>query len=321
MGRYIFRRLVQVIPLLFGITFITYAIVNAAGDPLAELQLNPRMKPEDIQRIQDNLGLNEPWYTRYFHWVVNVLQGDLGLSMVNFTPVTDRILTVLPNTILLTGTAFLMSLLIAVPLGVYSAVKRNTLFDNVTTIGTVAVFAVPSFWLGLLLIILFSVKFREWGLPYLPVGGMRELRGESGLTDRIEHLILPATTLALVQLAGWARYIRGSMLEVIRQDYVRTAQAKGLRQKTVIFRHAFRNALLPLVTLLGLSVPDLLAGAIFVETIFAWNGMGRLTIDAVNDSDYTLIMGITLFFALLTIVGNLLADIFYAVLDPRIRYD
>jgi peptide/nickel transport system permease protein len=321
MGRYIIRRLIQVIPLLFGITFLTYAIVNAAGDPLAELELNPRIKAEDIERYKDSLGLNDPWYVRYFIWVGNVFQGDLGLSMINFTPVTDRILTVLPNTLLLTGTAFVISLLIAIPLGVYSAVKRNSLFDNVATVGTVAVFALPSFWLGLLLIILFSVKFREWGLPYLPVGGMRELRGETGLLDRIEHLILPAVTLALVQLAGWARYIRGSMLEVIRQDYVRTAQAKGLRHKSVIFRHAFRNALLPLVTLLGLSVPELLAGAIFVETIFAWNGMGRLTIDAVKDSDYTLIMGITLFFAFLTIIGNLLADIFYAILDPRIRYD
>jgi peptide/nickel transport system permease protein len=321
MGRYVVRRLAQVIPLLLGITFLTYAIVNAAGDPLAELELNPRIKPEDVERYKESLGLNDPWYVRYFIWVGHVLRGDLGLSMVNFTPVTDRILNVLPNTILLTGTAFALSLLIAIPLGVYSAVKRKSLFDNVTTIGTVAMVAVPSFWLGLLLIILFSVKFREWGLPYLPVGGMRELRGESGLTDRIEHLILPAVTLALVQLAGWTRYIRGSMLEVIRQDYVRTAQAKGLRHGTVIFRHAFRNALLPLVTLLGLSVPDLLAGAIFVETIFAWNGMGRLTIDAVKDSDYTLIMGITLFFAFLTIIGNLLADIFYAVLDPRIRYD
>ena len=321
MSRYILRRLAQLIPLLFGITFLTYAIVNAAGDPLAEIELNPRMTSEDVERIKNNLGLNDPWYVRYFVWVGNVLQGDFGLSLINSTPVRDRILNVLPNTLLLTGTAFVIALLIAIPLGVYSAVRRNSLFDNATTIGSVAVFAVPTFWLGLLLIILFSVKFREWGLPYLPVGGMRELRGESGLLDRIEHLILPAMTLALVQLAAWTRYIRSSMLEVIRQDFVRTAEAKGLRAKVVIFRHAFRNALLPLVTLLGLSVPDLLAGSIFVEQIFAWNGMGRLTIDAVSDSDYTLIMGVTLMFGLLTILGNLLADVFYAILDPRIRYD
>lgn len=321
MTRFIFNRLLQLIPLLFGITLLTYAIVNAAGDPLAEFELNPRMKPEDIERIKDNLGLNEPWYTRYFYWVGNVLQGDLGLSLINSTPVTDRVINVLPNTLLLTGTAFFMALGLAIPLGVYAAVRRNSLFDNVTTIGTVAVFAIPTFWLGLLLIILFSVKFREWGLPYLPVGGMREMRSESGLVDRIQHLILPATSLALVQLAAWTRYIRSSMLEVVRQDYVRTAEAKGLRAKAVIFRHAFRNALLPLVTLLGLSVPDLLAGSIFVEKIFAWNGIGRLTIDAVNDSDYTLIMGLTLMFAVLTILGNLMADIFYAILDPRIRYD
>lgn len=321
MGRYILRRLIQVIPLLFGITFLTYVIVNAAGDPLAELELNPRMSPADLEQIEENLGLNDPWYVRYFIWVGNVLRGDLGLSLINFTPVTDRIMTVLPNTLLLTGTSFVMALVVAIPLGVYAALKRNSLFDNLTTIGTVAVFAVPSFWLGLLFIILFAVKFQEWGLPSLPVGGMRELRGESGVLDRLEHLIMPAATLALIQLASWTRFIRSSMLEVIRQDYVRTAQAKGLRSKAVTYGHAFRNALLPLVTLLGLSVPDLLAGSIFVERIFAWNGMGRLTIDAVNDSDYTLIMGITLIFAFLTIIGNLLADIFYAVLDPRIRYD
>jgi peptide/nickel transport system permease protein len=321
MTRYIFRRLVQLVPLLFGITFLTYAIVNAAGDPLAEVEFNPRMKAEDVQRIKENLGLDKPWYTRYFIWVGNVAQGDLGLSLINSTSVTDRILNVVPNTLLLTGTSFFLALFLAIPLGVYAAVRRNSLFDNVTTIGTVAVFAVPTFWLGLLLIILFAVKFREWGLPSLPVGGMEDLRRGGGLLDRIQHLILPAATLALVQLAVWTRYIRSSMLEVIRQDYVRTAEAKGLRAKAVVFRHAFRNALLPLVTLLGLSVPDLLAGSIFVEKIFAWNGMGRLTIDAVNDSDYTLIMGLTLVFALLTILGNLLADIFYAVLDPRIRYD
>ena len=321
MATFIFRRLLQVIPLLFGITFITFAIVNATGSPISQLEFNPRMTPDDIKQIQDNLGLNEPFYKRYFIWVSNVAQGDLGLSLINSTPVVDRIKTVLPNTLLLSGVSFFLALFIAIPLGVYAAVRRNSVFDNVTTVGTVAVFAVPTFWLGLLLLIVFAVKFQEWGLPSLPVGGMREQRGESGLWDRIEHLILPAISLALVQLASWTRYIRSSMLEVIRQDYVRTANAKGLRDRAVIFGHAFRNALLPLVTLLGLSVPDLLAGSIFVELIFAWNGMGRLTLDAVNDSDYTMIMGTTLVFSLLTIIGNLLADIFYGILDPRIRYD
>lgn len=321
MASFIVRRLLQVIPLLVGITFITFAIVNATGSPISRLEFNPRMTPEDIRQIQDNLGLNEPFYKRYFIWVGNVAQGDLGLSLINSTPVVDRILNVLPNTLLLSGVSFFMALFMAIPLGVYAALRRNSVYDNLTTIGTVAVFAVPTFWLGLLLLIVFAVKFQEWGLPSLPVGGMRNQRGDSGLFDRIQHLILPATTLALVQLASWTRYIRSSMLEVIRQDYVRTANAKGLRARAVIFGHAFRNALLPLVTLLGLSIPDLLAGSIFVEQIFAWNGMGRLTLDAVRDSDYTLIMGTTLVFALLTIIGNLLADVFYAVLDPRIRYD
>jgi peptide/nickel transport system permease protein len=321
MAAFIFRRLLQVIPLLIGISFITFAIVNATGSPVSKLEFNPRMTPEDIEQIQDNLGLNEPFYKRYFIWVSHVARGDLGLSLINSTPVADRIMTVLPNTLLLSGVSFFLALFMAIPLGVYAAVRRNSLFDNLTTIGTVAVFAVPTFWLGLLLLIVFAVKFQEWGFPSLPVGGMRDQRGDSGLWDRIQHLILPSISLALVQLASWTRYIRSSMLEVIRQDYVRTANAKGLRDRAVIFGHAFRNALLPLVTLLGLSVPDLLAGSIFVEQIFAWNGMGRLTLDSVNDSDYTMIMGITLVFAVLTILGNLLADVFYAILDPRIRYD
>jgi peptide/nickel transport system permease protein len=318
----IVRRLLQMIPLLFGITFLTFAIVNLVpGSPVTGYEFNPRMRPEDIQRIKENLGLDKPWPERYVIWVSHVLRGDLGLSMTNSTPVLDRILGVMPNTLLLTGTSVLLALLVSIPLGVYAAVKHNSWFDHLTTMGAVAAFAMPTFWLALLMILLFSVKFREWGLPSLPVGGMYDMRNPSGVLDRLEHLILPAVSLALVQMAAWMRYIRSSMLEVVRQDFIRTARAKGLRERTVLSGHAFRNAVIPLITLVGLSVPELFGGAFFIEQIFAWNGMGRLTLQAVNRSDYTLIMGATLMFAFLTMLGNLLADILYRVVDPRLRHE
>jgi peptide/nickel transport system permease protein len=321
MAGLIIRRLIQMIPLLIGITFLTFAIVNLVpGSPVTAYEFNPRMSQEDVNRIKSNLGLDEPWPKRYFIWLSNVARGDLGISLDNSTSVRNRLLNVLPNTLLLSGSALIVALLISIPIGVYAAVKQNSLFDHISTIGAVAFYAMPTFWLGLLLIILFAVKFNEWGLPSLPVGGMQNLRGEGGALDRLEHLILPVTALAVVQIASWTRYIRSSMLEVIRQDYIRTARAKGLKDPPVYYAHAFRNALIPLITLVGLSIPDLFAGAFLVETIFAWNGMGRLTVQAVQRSDYTLIMGSTLVFAILTLLGNLVADILYSVFDPRIRY-
>lgn len=318
----IVRRLVQMIPLLIGVSFLTFAIVNLVpGSPISSLQFNPRTRPEDIERIRHNLGLDRPWYERYFVWLGDVVQGDLGLSLTNSTPVRERLLGVLPNTLFLTGASLALALSVAVPLGVFSAVNRNTLFDHITTILATAFAAIPAFWLALLMIILFAVKFRDWGLPALPVNGTHDLRGNSGFFDRVEHLILPASALALVQIAGWTRFIRSAMLESIRQDYVRTAEAKGLPRRTVVYVHAFRNALIPLVTLVGLAIPELFGGAYLIEQIFAWNGAGRLTYQAAQSSDYTLIMGATLMFAVLTMLGNLAADVIYAIADPRIRYD
>lgn len=322
MAAFIIRRLTQLVPLLFGITLLTFGIINLIpGSPFNRYQLNPRMKPADIVNIRAKYHLDDPWPQRYVAWVSDLARGDLGISLLNNTPVRDRIFNVLPNTILLSATAFFAALLISIPIGIIAALKRNSVFDNVTTIGSVAAFAIPSVWLSLLLVIFFSVKFREWGLPFLPIGQMSDSRSGGGLLDRLEHLILPTVALALVQLASWTRYIRASMLEVIRQDFVRTAQAKGLRVRAVIMGHAFRNALLPLVTLMGLSLPDLFAGAFVVETVFAWNGIGRLAVQSATQNDYTMIMGITLMFAVLTILGNLLADVAYALLDPRIRYN
>lgn len=321
MFRYIVRRLLQMIPILIGITLITFIIINAAGSPLQNMEFNPRVKPEDIERIRRNLGLDEPVWKRYFIWLSHVLRGDLGLSMINFRPVTERIQEVMFNTILLSSISITLSVLIAVPLGIYAATHRNGIVDRLSSILGVAGYAVPTVWLGLLLIILFSVQFAKWGLPSLPVGGVRDLRGGGGLWDRIQHLILPITALVIPQIAVWLFYVRSNMIEVIQQDYMRAAAAKGLRRKTVLYGHGFRNVLIPLVTLFGLSIPDVFAGSLIVENVFAYPGMGRLAITAIGDKDHTLVMGITLMFAILVIIGNLVADVLYAVVDPRIRLE
>lgn len=320
MLQYVIRRLILLVPILFGVTFITFLIINASGDPLAGKELNPRIKPADLERMRRNLGLDKPVVERYFIWLKSLLQGDLGVSISNGTPVLSRILNVMPNTLLLASLSVVLALLVAIPFGILAAVRRNSIFDRVVTTLSVAGFAVPTVWLGLMLIILFSVKFREWGLPSLPVGGVRNLRGGGGFNDRARHLILPVAALTIPQLAGWVVYIRSSMLEVIQQDFVRTAYSKGLKSRAVLFSHAFRNALLPLVTLVGLSIPDLLGGALIVENVFAYPGMGRLTVSAVTEADFTVVMGTTLLFAILVILGNLLADVLYVVFDPRIRY-
>lgn len=323
MGRFVIRRLLQTIPLLIGITVLTFLLVNAVpGSPVSTLAFNPNVSQDDIRRIEEQLGLHEPLHVRYFVWVSNVAQGDFGLSLRNQRPVLNTIVERLPNTLLLTGTALLMSLLLSIPVGVYSAVRRNSLFDNAATAGAVAGFSMPTFWLGLMMILLFAVKAKEWGLPItFPASGSHDLRGGGDLMDRLHHLFLPAFTLAFVQTAAWTRYIRSQMLEVLNQDYMRTANAKGLRERVVIFRHGLRNAVLPLVTLLGIAIPDLFGGSLIIEQIFTWPGVGLLAFNSALNQDYTMVMGIVLIISFLVIMGNLMADVVYGLLDPRIRYD
>ena len=322
MGRFIIRRLIQMIPLLIGISIITFGIANLVpGSPVTGLELNPRTRPEDVQRIKEQLGLNDPLWKRYFVWAGNVARGDLGISLKNFRPVRSQILARLPNTLLLTGTALALALLLAIPVGVYGAVRRNSVFDNTTTAISVAGFSMPTFWLGLMMILLFAVKFKEWGLPSMPAGGSYDLRNGGGVLDRLQYLVMPAFALAFVQTASWTRYIRSQMLEVLNQDYMRTATAKGLRENLVVFRHGLRNALLPLVTLLGIAIPDLFGGALIIEQIFTYNGMGQLAFNATLNKDYPMIMGIVLVGGTLVILGNLIADVVYGLLDPRIRFD
>jgi peptide/nickel transport system permease protein len=322
MTQYIIRRLLLMVPLLIGISFMVFALLNLVpGSPIDQFEFNPNITPADLERIEENLGLNAPWYERYFIWLRNAVQGDLGFSLINYSPVSYAIKNAIPNTLILSVTSLVMAVVISIPLGVISAVKRNSLFDRIVIVVTTGLNSVPSIWLGLLAIILFSVQFQKWGLPSLPTGSPYDLRGDRGFMDRLEHLIMPATVIALVSLSGWTRYIRGSMLEVIRQDYVRTAEAKGLRQRIVLMSHAFRNALLPLITLVGLTIPEIFGGSLIIENVFSYQGMGQLTVRSLQQNDYTIAMACVMMFAILTLIGNLIADVLYGVMDPRVRYD
>jgi peptide/nickel transport system permease protein len=221
---YIIRRLLQMIPLIFGVTFLTFALINLIpGSPVARLRDNPKIRPEAAIELERQLGLDKPWPERYVRWLGDLLHGDLGVSLYNRLPVADRIWAVIPNTLLLAVLALTLALLVAVPLGVYSAVRHGSLFDRSASVGAVAMYAMPDFWLALLLVILFALKFREWGLPSLPVGGMVDPRGGGGFLDRVEHLILPVLALAMVQIGSWSAFFRSSMLETLSQEYVRTA--------------------------------------------------------------------------------------------------
>jgi peptide/nickel transport system permease protein len=321
MRRYIFRRLLGVPPLLLGITLVTFLLIHATpGSPVDDLKLTPEIKTEDLDSIKRTLGIDRPLHEQYLVWIGQLVRGDLGISLKTYQPVRKQLFERLPNTLLLTVGALLVAMVLAVPIGVIAAIKRNSWFDHITTIVSTFGQAVPAFWLGLMLIIVFAVQFKVWGLPSLPSGGTQTLPGGGDFSDRLKHLILPVTALATAQIATWARYIRSQMLEVIQQDYVRTARAKGLHERVVVMRHAFRNAILPLITLVGLTIPNLFGGAVIIEAIFGWPGIGSFAINAAGNRDYTVVMGTVLFISIVTVFSNLLADILYAVADPRIQY-
>jgi peptide/nickel transport system permease protein len=316
MGKYLIRRFIQAVPTFFGVTIIVFALINAVpGGPGTDLALDPTIKPEDLARIRASMGLDKSVPERYLIYLTGILHGDLGVSLIQRgVKVSDMIAERLPKTLLLTGSALLLALLIAVPLGVFSAVKQYSIFDNLATMFSTAGVAVPAFWLSIMMILLFAVTLR-----WFPTGGVQTLGKEFDIGDIIWHLVMPSFALGLISIASWNRYIRASMLEVIRQDYVRTARAKGLRERFVIFKHALRNALIPFATLLGLSLPGLVGGALIIERIFSWPGIGRLAFDAAQQRDYPVIMGVVMMSSILVILGNLAADITYGFLDPRIK--
>lgn len=323
MGRYIIRRLIGIPPLLIGITLIVFAIVHLTpGSPVDDLLLNnPDLKASDVEAIKQTLGINRPLHEQYLGWMSQLVRGDFGLSLKTYRPVRGLILERLPNTLLLTVTTLIFSLCVAIPLGVFSALRRNSVTDYIATFVSTLLDSIPSFWLGLMLIILFAVTFKELGLPWLPTGGTQNLPNGGDFFDRAKHLILPVITLSGVQIAVWTRYVRAQMLEVLGQDYVRTARAKGLPEVAVNMRHAFRNAVLPLITIIGLTIPGLFGGAVIIESVFSWPGIGSLIIDGARNRDYTQVMGVTIFLSVIVIFANLLADLAYGIADPRVQYN
>lgn len=310
------------IPLLIGITIISFTVIHLApGEPTdLQTQMNPEASAELQDRLRKYYDLDKPLPVQYVKWLSRLGQLDFGNSFAqDHRPVRDKIAERLPVTILINSLSILLILGVAIPIGILSATHQNSLFDRGTTVFVFLGFAVPSFWLALLLMDFFGVR-----LGLLPISGLRSfgyeyLSAGGKIIDVLNHLILPVFISAFGGLAGFSRYMRSNMLEVVRQDYILTARAKGLRERTVILKHALRNALLPIITILGLSVPGLIGGSVIFETIFSIPGMGKLFYDGVMMRDYPLIMGILVMGAVLTLLGNLLADICYALADPRIR--
>lgn len=320
MTAYLIRRLLQTIPLLLFISLIGFAIIQATGDPLAAFTVDASLTGEDIARLRARYGLDQPLPIQYINWLKNFLAGDWGTSYYTREMVRDMLIERLPNTLILVGISYVMTLVLSVLLGTISAVRQYSILDHIVTGTSFIGLAMPSFWLGLMLIVLFSVRFRAWGLPYFPVGGMFDHRVGSSVPQVLWHAALPAFTLSFVMIARYTRYIRSTMLEQIRLDYIRTARSKGLSEPVILFRHAFKNVLLPLITLIGLDIPSLLSGTIVIESIFAWPGMGRLFWSSAERTDIPVLMATLLFVATLTVVCNLIADLLYAAADPRIRY-
>lgn len=318
MTRYIVRRLLIAVPTLVAISMVIFTILALApGDPLSEFAVNPAIPPEVRQNIRRNLGLDDPVPVRYAKWFTSVIKGDFGYSFRSRSPVLGLIKQRLPTTLAIIGTAYAISILIAIPIGVLSAVRQYSVFDNVATTFAFIGFSLPTFFTGLLLIIIFSVKL-GW-LPFIYRSTINT-PGLAGVWEHIKQAIMPITVLALFQSASLMRYVRASMLETIHQDYVRTARAKGLTARSVTMSHAMRNALIPVVTIIALGVPAVFTGAVVTEQIFRVPGIGQLLITGINDNDTPVVMAITFIFAILVVIFNLVADVIYGVLDPRIKY-
>jgi len=324
--RYALRRTLGAIPLLLGVATIVFFLLSLApGDPTS-IYFGPGMSPEAIDQVRRNLGLDAPLLLRYGRWLLAFLQGDFGYSFVSGMPARDRILAALPNTLILAFGALVLAFLVGTGLGVIQAVHQRSWVDSSLSGLALIFYSMPSFCLAILLIYVFSVGAGTlWHWPFsFPASGVTSTGYEfltpwGQLKDRIHHLVLPTLSLTLVLAAGIARYVRASMLEVLQQDYIRTARAKGLSEVRVILKHALRNALIPVVSLFGLYFPFLLSGAVFVEVVFAWPGMGKLMVDSILGRDYPVVLAGTFLFGAMVVLGTLLADLLYGVVDPRIR--
>jgi peptide/nickel transport system permease protein len=315
MLQYIVKRLLQAVPLLIGVSIIGFAMMHLApGGPLAIYTLNPTITAQDIERIKHVFGLDQPLYIQYLKWAAGMFTGNWGNTFFGGRPVLDVIMERVPATLLLMGSSMSLAMIIGMLIGILGAVKRYSVFDYLATTGAMVTLSFPTFWFGLMMIFVFSLQ-----LGWLPSGGMFTLGEDEDLLDLLQHLILPTVVLALVLVAQWSRYTRSSFLEVIHQDYIRTARSKGISGSRILFRHAFPNAVAPLIALAGIQLPWLFSGALVTETIFGWPGMGRLFVDSLTMKEYPVLMGMIMFTAMAVIIGNLLADVLNAIIDPRIR--
>jgi peptide/nickel transport system permease protein len=341
MTTYIIRRLLQAIPLLFIITFTLFLLTQNLGDPLATMGGRKQLRAADKERLMRQFGLDQPVVVQYLYWLIGndwtqvdsdgdgspdapgkrlgVIRGDFGVSIVTRRPALDIITERLPNTLLLMIPTEILIIFFSLVVGIYSALRQYSLFDNVLTAVSFVGYSMPVFWLALMLMYIFAVNFKAWGWPHLPTVGMFDPEVGKTTQQILLHMVLPITTLTVISVAGYSRYVRASMLEVINQDYIRTATAKGLPRPMVVYGHALKNASLPLVTIVGLDLPLLLAGAVVTESIFAWPGMGRLFIDHTDRADVAVIMGILVMISVAVVICQIVTDIVYAYLDPRIR--
>lgn len=314
MGRYLLRRLLQSLLLLALVSMIAFAILHLApGGPLSQFLAVGTLGQEDVDRLMEQYGLNRPLPVQYLDWASGLVTGDWGKSYRDQLPVLQKIGMHVVPTLELMISSTLLAMFIGGLIGILGAVRRYSFFDHLATVGAMVALSIPTFWFGLAVIYLFSVN-----LGWLPAGN-RETLGDGSFLDRLGHLVLPCTVLALVSTAVWSRYMRSSMLDVINQDYIRTAKSKGVPPMRILVHHALRNALLPMITITGLHVSTLLSGALVTETVFTWPGMGRLFLDSVSNRDYPVVMGMLMFTACMVLLGSLLADLLYSVADPRIK--
>jgi len=343
MGRYIIRRLLQAIPLLVIISVVLFTLTNAMGDPLASFGGRRRIRSSDRERLTRQLGLDKPITVQYAVWLIGndwmdidldgdgvpdakgtrrgILRGDWGKSFMEKRPVSEIIAERLPNTLMLMLTTEVVILVFSLFIGIYSAIRQYSLFDNIFTGLSFIGYSMPIFWLALLMMFIFAVYFRKWGLPYFPTVGMYDLAVGKTVPQVVWHMVLPVVTMSIMSIAGYSRFIRANMLEVISQDYIRTARSKGLSERVILLGHALKNASLPLVTIVGMDLPILLGGAVVTESIFAWPGMGRLFWNAAQDTDIPVLMGVLTLISVAVVVFQIITDITYTFLDPRIRYD
>ncbi|TJY41266.1 ABC transporter permease [Cohnella pontilimi] len=314
MTEYLIRRIIQSVLVLFLISILSFALIHAAPGGPTQIFLSPNLSAEAGKIQAHNLGLDRPVPVQYFIWLGNLLQGDLGYTFKNHIPVGKILWPTVGNTMVLMGAAWLFSLIIAIPWGIYNSTRQYGISDQTSNIIAYLGFAMPTFWFGIILQQYFALK-----LGWLPLSDMYTMGKQGNMLDLLYHLILPVTVLTLGFLAAYSKYSRASMIDVLDQDYIRTARAKGLKERRVVFRHALRNALIPIITVLGLDLAVLVGGAALTESVFNWPGMGRLFVQMAVAREYSVLMSITLLVSVFVILGNLLADILYAIVDPRVQ--